>query len=86
MDRKALLTVILTAGLMLGWHFGYYAPRAEKQRQLYEAIKRQQAEEAKAKQPAPAEVAAPTQAGATPAAAAANPAASVASFFTSSAR
>jgi membrane protein YqaA with SNARE-associated domain len=43
MDRKALLTILITAGLMMGWHFGYYAPRAEKQRQAYEALKKQKA-------------------------------------------
>ncbi len=53
MDRKALLTILITAGLMMGWHFGYYAPRAEKQRQAYEALKKQKAEEEKAKQPTP---------------------------------
>ena len=54
MDRKALLTILITAGLMMGWHFGYYAPRAEKQKQAYEALKKQKAEEEKAKQPVPA--------------------------------
>ena len=54
MDRKALLTILITAGLMAGWHFGYYAPRAEKQKQAYEALKQQKAEEEKAKQPLPA--------------------------------
>ncbi|MEO6741601.1 MAG: YidC/Oxa1 family insertase periplasmic-domain containing protein [Chthoniobacteraceae bacterium] len=79
MDRKALLTIILTAGLMFGWHFGYYAPRAEKQRLLYEAIKKQQAEEAKAKQSAVADVPKTTEPGAanatTPAGATTPPAA-----------
>ena len=37
MDRKALLTILITAGVMLGWHFGYYAPRAEKNKQSIEA-------------------------------------------------
>ncbi len=76
MDRKALAIIILTAGLMLGWHFGYYAPRAEKQRLLYEAIKKQQAEEAKAKQPAVADVpktTAPSATNATPATPGATP-------------
>ena len=70
MDRKALAIIILTVGLMLGWRFGYYAPRAEKQRLLYEALKKQQAEEAKAKQPAVADVAKTTEPGATNATAA----------------
>jgi len=38
MDRKALLTILITAGVMLGWHFGYYAPRAEKNRKAIEAF------------------------------------------------
>ncbi len=60
MDRKALLTILITAGVMLGWHFGYYAPRAEKNRQAIEAFRKlQDAEKAKqkAEEPAPASVA-----------------------------
>ena len=65
MDRKALLTILITAGVMLGWHFGYYAPRAEKSRQAYEAYKEAQKkkqEEEKASQPVPAPVATTPQA------------------------
>lgn len=60
MDRKALLTILITAGVMLGWHFGYYAPRAEKNKQSIEAYQKiQDAERArqKASEPAPASVA-----------------------------
>ncbi len=47
MDRKALLTILITAGLLIGWHFGYYAPRAEKNRKAYEEFKKKQDEEKK---------------------------------------
>lgn len=60
MDRKALLTILITAGVMLGWHFGYYAPRAEKNRKAYEAFNdARKKEEAlqKANEPAPAPIA-----------------------------
>ena len=59
MDRKALLTILITAGVMLGWHFGYYAPRAEKNRKAIEAFHKKQDEEKalqKASEPAPASV------------------------------
>ena len=61
MDRKALLTILITAGVMLGWHFGYYAPRAEKNEKAikaYQAELRKKQEEEKAKLPAPEAVAA----------------------------
>jgi YidC/Oxa1 family membrane protein insertase len=60
MDRKALLTILITAGLMLGWHFGYYVPNAEKNRKSYEAAKREEALK-KLNEPAPAPVATATQ-------------------------
>ena len=79
MDRKAVTIILITAGLLLGWHFGYYAPRAEKNRQAYEKFRKKQEEE-KAKQPAPATAAATAQPGqpTQPSATAATPAADAA--------
>ncbi len=60
MDRKALLTILITAGVMLGWHFGYYAPRAEKNRRAIEEFHKLQDEEKarqKTAEPAPAAIA-----------------------------
>jgi YidC/Oxa1 family membrane protein insertase len=62
MDRKAIVITLITVGLMLGWQFGYYAPRAEKQRKAYEEFRRKQDEE-KAKNPAPVVVAPAMQPG-----------------------
>jgi len=61
MDRKSLVTILIVAGLMLAWHFGYYAPRALENRKRYEEIKKRQAAE-QANQPAvaPAQLPAPT--------------------------
>ncbi len=59
MDRKTLITLLITAGLMLGWHFGYYAPRAEKNRKAYEEAKRADALK-RLNEPAPASVASAT--------------------------
>jgi len=75
MDRKAITIIIITVGIMLGWQFGYYAPRAEKNRQAIEAFRKKQDEEKKLQQasepaPVPANAATttqPAQPGATPA-------------------
>ena len=51
MDRKSLLILLVTVGLLAGWHFGYYAPRAKEAAKRY-AEKREQQEAQKAKEPA----------------------------------
>ena len=45
MDRKSFLITLVTIGLLAGWHFGYYAPRAKELAKHYEEVKRQQAEQ-----------------------------------------
>jgi len=57
MDRKALVTILIIAGLMAGWHFGYYAPRARENQKRYEEFKKQQAADEKAKRAASGDVA-----------------------------
>ena len=76
MDRKAVIIILITAGVLIGWNRFYYAPRAEKNRQAYEAFKKKQ-EEDKALQPAPVTpgaTATTTTPGATPVTNAAPPA------------
>jgi YidC/Oxa1 family membrane protein insertase len=75
MDRKAVITILITAGILLGWHFGYYAPRAKKNEEAikaYQADLKRKQEEEKAKQPASPAPA--TQPGATTPGATAQPA------------
>ena len=45
MDRKSFLIILVTIGLLAGWHFGYYAPRAKELARQYEETKRRQAEQ-----------------------------------------
>jgi len=74
MDRKAVIIILITAGVLIGWNRLYYAPSAEKNRQAYEAFKKKQEEE-KALQPAPVApgATATTPPGAPPATPAATP-------------
>jgi YidC/Oxa1 family membrane protein insertase len=53
MDRKGIVIILVTVGIVIGWHFGYYAPRARENQKRYEEIKRQQAAQ-KAMEPVPA--------------------------------
>ena len=52
MDRKSFLIILVTAGILAGWHFGYYAPRAKELAKRYEEVKRQQAEQKTKETPA----------------------------------
>ncbi len=70
MDRKAIIIIIITVGVMLGWNKLYYGPLAEKDRKAFEEMKQKQAEAEKAKlasaTPVPGSTT-PTQPGTTPA-------------------
>ncbi|MEQ1852073.1 MAG: YidC/Oxa1 family insertase periplasmic-domain containing protein [Chthoniobacteraceae bacterium] len=52
MDRKSLLIILVTLGLVGGWHYGYYLPRAREEAKRYEELKREQAAR-QAKEPPP---------------------------------
>ena len=67
MDRKALVIIVITIGLLLGWHFGYYAPRAEQNRRAYAEHKKRLEEEKARQQPAVAATGTAQQAVASPA-------------------
>ena len=61
MDRKSFLIILVTVGLMAGWHFGIYAPRAKEDARRY-AEKKAQQEAQKASEPKPADTAPATPA------------------------
>ena len=66
MDRKGIIIIIITVGVMLGWKMLYYDPLAAKDRKAFEEMKQKQAAEEKAKQAATAGTTTPTQPGTTP--------------------
>ena len=53
MDRKSFLIILVTLGLVAGWHFGYYAPRAKESARRYAEMKAQQAAQQAKEPPVP---------------------------------